>query len=121
MAFRTLPRHVVSALTAMLFAFSGIVQGFAATGVALNVALKMSQPAAAQMQAADDAMDCCGDKQVTPAACVAACAVAAAIFCEPAVLPSITLPQSVSMGIEIAPSGRCVPPEPDPPRTIRLS
>lgn len=121
MAFRTLPRHVASVLTAILFAISIVAQEFVTTGVAL----KMAGAVTVQMQAADDAandaMDCCGDKQVTPAACVAACAVAAAIFCEPAALPSITPPQSVSMGIEIAPAGRCVPPEPDPPRTIRLS
>jgi hypothetical protein len=113
MAFRTLLRHVASALIVTLFALGVGAQGFAATGVAL----KMSQPDAAQTQAADDAMDCCGDKQVTPA-CVAACAVASAILCEPAALPTIILPQNVSMGIEIAPAGRCVPPEPDPPRTI---
>jgi hypothetical protein len=117
MAFRTQARHVACLLIAILFAVSGVAQGFAAAGSAP----KMSQPAAMQTQAADDAMDCCGDKPMTPSACVAACAIAGAILCESAALPTIILPQSVSIGSEIAPTGRSIPPEPDPPRAAHMS
>lgn len=119
---------MAAVLIAVLFAVSSIAQGFAATGAAQN-ALKMS-PLAAQTQAADktmdavgaiDAMECCGDQQMTPAACIAACAASGAIVCELAALPTIILRQTVSLGVEIAPLGRSFPPEPDPPRAVRMS
>ena len=120
MAFRAPRRRFVSLLTAMLFGLSIVGHGFAITAAVL----KMSAAAAAttmEMPSPGHAMDCGDDvDKGAHAACVAACASAVAILCEPIQMPIFAAMQDMTADVELPFSGRGIPPEPYPPKPVVL-
>ena len=118
MAFRAPRCRFVSLLTVMLFGLSIVGHGFAMT----EAVLKMSAAAAAttmEMPSPDHAMDCGDDvDKGARAACVAACASAIAILCEPVQMPIFAAMQDMAADVDLPFSGRGIPPEPYPPKLV---
>jgi len=117
MAFRAPRRHFVSLLVAMLFGISAGAHGFVMT----EAVVKMSAATTAmESQSSDHVMDCGGDDKGARAACIAACAGAIAILCEPTQMPIVVTMQDQTANAELPFSGRGVPPEPHPPKPAVL-
>jgi hypothetical protein len=104
-------RRLLCLLTVLVFAISGVAQVYAAT------ASMMQMPAAA-MDAPDHGMGGCGGNDKTAhTACVAMCATAVAILCEPAAIPMAVAMQDLASAPEAQPTSHGRSPDTPPPKS----
>jgi hypothetical protein len=105
-----IPRATLRLLVAILFGVSAVAHVYAITSAA------MLPSAATEVPASDHGMDCGGGDKAAQADCIAACATAIAILCEPV---RVSAPTTIFDGVVIDQShvsGRGVAPEPHPPK-----
>jgi hypothetical protein len=102
-------RRWLSVLTALLFAIGSVAHAYAMTDAAMNT------PSAA-MESSDHGMDCGGSDKATHAACIAICATAVAILCEPVAIPFVVAMQDVVVDPDLPLASRVPSPEPHPPK-----
>jgi hypothetical protein len=114
MTFRA-PRHrLLCMVAALLFSLSTVAHGFAMTQAALKMP-SVAAPMSMQDHGAEHGMDCGGDG-IAHANCVAMCATAVAILCEPVRIPLLSAVYDTAVAASLPLDGRGIPPEPHPPK-----
>jgi hypothetical protein len=113
MASRATNRRFLCLLTAMLFGISAVTHAYAMTGAAVEMA-----PAATEISMSDHGTDCGGDDNAVRANCIAACATAIAILCDPVRMPIPVAIQDIAAIAQLPAFGRGIAPEPHPPKRL---
>jgi hypothetical protein len=119
-------RHLCSLITALLFAFSIVGNGFMLGDMMLgDMAAKMSMAAGIEMPAQDSSMDCdksatCDHDRGMPMACFAHCASTVAVLSDTIRLPVIALTRTVVATAVSIPAGHQGPPDPYPPKALAV-